>query len=89
MNPIPPPPPHCRQLFMATIVLLPLLGLTWVFGLLSVNRSTTFFAWIFTFLNSFQVSILPPTTTTTNKQRSSNLTIRLHSIRLLPIRNYT
>ena len=38
-----------------TVVLLPLLGLTWVFGLLSVTRATSFFAWIFTVLNSLQV----------------------------------
>ena len=44
-----------RSLLKATIVLLPLLGLTWVFGLLAVNQNTIIFAWIFTILNSFQV----------------------------------
>ena len=44
-----------RTLFTASFVLLPLLGLTWVFGLLSVNQETSFFAWIFTVLNSLQV----------------------------------
>ena len=39
----------------ATISLLPLLGLTWVFGLLVVNQNTTVFAWLFTIFNSLQV----------------------------------
>ena len=43
-----------RQLFKATIILLPLLGLTWVFGLLSVNSSTIVFAWLFSIFNSLQ-----------------------------------
>ena len=42
---------------MASIVLLPLLGVTWVFGLLSVSRSTRVFAYIFTVLNSLQVPV--------------------------------
>ncbi|XP_064396279.1 uncharacterized protein LOC135343205 isoform X2 [Halichondria panicea] len=42
------------QLFKATIILLPLLGLTWVFGLLSVNNSTIVFAWLFSIFNSLQ-----------------------------------
>ena len=40
----------------ATVVLLPLLGLTWLIGIISVNNETTVFAWIFTILNSLQVS---------------------------------
>ena len=39
----------------ATIVLLPLLGLTWLIGIISVNNDTIAFAWIFTILNSLQV----------------------------------
>ena len=46
---------HCRHLMKATIVLLPLLGLTWLIGIISVNNDTTAFAWIFTILNSLQV----------------------------------
>lgn len=42
----------------ATVVLLPLLGLTWVFGLLAVNQNTTVFAWLFTIFNSLQVECL-------------------------------
>ena len=39
----------------AFVIILPLLGLTWVIGLLAVNPYTTVFAWIFLFLNAFQV----------------------------------
>ncbi len=42
---------------MASLILLPLLGLTWVFGLLTVNGSTIVFAYIFTILNSLQVCL--------------------------------
>ena len=45
----------CRALFVALIVLLPLLGLTWVFGILTVNANSTIFAWLFTIFNSLQV----------------------------------
>lgn len=45
-----------RTLLRGAIVLLPLLGLTWIFGILTLDRNTTVFAWIFTFLNSLQVS---------------------------------
>jgi len=48
-----------RSLLKSTIILLPLLGLTWVFGLLAVNQNTIIFAWIFTILNSFQVLGIP------------------------------
>ena len=44
-----------RSLMLAIAILVPLLGLTWVFGLLTVNSNTTVFAWIFTILNSLQV----------------------------------
>lgn len=40
----------------ALVILLPLLGVTWVIGLLAVNPYTTVFSWIFLFLNAFQVS---------------------------------
>jgi len=40
----------------STVILLPLLGATWVFGLLAVNQQTTVFAWLFAILNSFQVN---------------------------------
>ena len=40
----------------AAAIILPVLGCTWVFGLLAVNEDTVAFAWIFTILNSLQVS---------------------------------
>jgi TctA family transporter len=46
----------CRALFVASVVLLPILGLTWVFGILTVNANSTIFAWLFTIFNSLQVS---------------------------------
>ena len=46
-----------RKVFVASIILLPLLGLTWVFGLLAVNIDSRVFIWIFTVLNSLQVKL--------------------------------
>ncbi|CAI8057679.1 Adhesion G protein-coupled receptor L3 [Geodia barretti] len=40
------------------IVLLPLLGVTWIIGLFAVNRNTTVFAWTFTLLNSLQGTMI-------------------------------
>ena len=40
------------------MILLPLLGLTWLFGFLAVNKESMVFAWIFTLLNSLQVCTL-------------------------------
>ena len=45
-----------RSLFIASIILLPLLGLTWAFGILTINSNSTVFAWLFTIFNSLQVS---------------------------------
>ena len=44
-----------RSLLKAAVIFVPLLGLTWVFGILAVNEDTAVFAWIFTVLNSLQV----------------------------------
>ena len=41
----------------ATVILLPLLGITWVFGILAVNENSVVFPWIFTVLNSLQVNV--------------------------------
>ena len=50
-----------RTTFRATVILLPLLGLTWVFGIPTVivaaNPNATVFAWLFTIFNSLQVSM--------------------------------
>jgi hypothetical protein len=41
------------------IVLLPLLGITWIIGIFAVSDQTTVFLWLFTIFNSFQgVTIL-------------------------------
>ena len=44
-----------RTILKGTVVLLPLLGVTWLFGLLTLNSYTTVFAWLFTIFNSLQV----------------------------------
>ena len=45
-----------RGLLKAVIVLLPVLGLTWIIGIIAVNNETQVFAWIFAILNSLQVN---------------------------------
>ena len=37
-------------------ILLPLLGVTWIIGILAVNDDTELFAWIFAIFNSLQVN---------------------------------
>ncbi len=53
---IPFPPNYCRTILRATVILLPLLGLTWVFGILTLDANATVFAWLFTIFNSLQVN---------------------------------
>ncbi|XP_065903385.1 adhesion G protein-coupled receptor L3-like isoform X4 [Dysidea avara] len=43
-----------KSMIKAAIIVTPLLGCTWVFGLFAVNEHTVVFAWIFTILNSVQ-----------------------------------
>ncbi|XP_064386909.1 uncharacterized protein LOC135335369 isoform X2 [Halichondria panicea] len=43
-----------KSLLQGVVVLQPLLGLTWAFGLLTLVRNTSAFVWIFTILNSLQ-----------------------------------
>ena len=38
----------CPYIVKAAVVVLPLLGITWVLGLFAVSRNTLFFAWLFT-----------------------------------------
>ena len=45
-----------RQAAKACVVLSPLLGMTWVFGILSVTHVGLVFQYIFTILNSLQVT---------------------------------
>ena len=44
-----------RRSIKVTVVLLPLLGLTWVFGFMAVDENTIFFHYIFATINSLQV----------------------------------
>lgn len=44
-----------RTTLQSTVILLPLLGITWVIGLFAVNENTQVFAWLFILTNSFQV----------------------------------
>ena len=50
---------YYRSLLRAAVIIVPLLGVTWVVGILAVNENTVVFAWIFTILNSLQVCNLP------------------------------
>ena len=43
-----------RVTLKGSMILLPLLGLTWVIGLFAINQNTTVFAWLFTIVNSLQ-----------------------------------
>lgn len=60
---------HCmyhsmqRTTLKSTVILLPLLGVTWVVGIFAVSENTTVFAWLFTILNSLQVCTVITRTT--------------------------
>ncbi|XP_065903442.1 adhesion G protein-coupled receptor L4-like [Dysidea avara] len=43
-----------KSLLKAAVIIVPLLGCTWVLGLLAVNEETVVFAWLFTITNSLQ-----------------------------------
>ena len=43
-----------RKMARLTLLLMPIFGLTWVFGLLAVNKQTMIFQYVFTGINSFQ-----------------------------------
>ncbi|XP_078359561.1 adhesion G protein-coupled receptor L3-like [Oculina patagonica] len=47
-------PSNVRSLAKAFVTLLPILGLTWVFGLLAVNNSSVVFEYLFAIFNSLQ-----------------------------------
>ena len=44
-----------RTVIISAATLMPILGVTWIIGLLAVNNHTEVFSWIFTILNSLQV----------------------------------
>ncbi|XP_065903444.1 adhesion G protein-coupled receptor L3-like [Dysidea avara] len=43
-----------KSMIKAAIIINPVLGCTWIFGVLAVNEHTVVFAWLFTILNSLQ-----------------------------------
>ncbi|XP_068731169.1 adhesion G protein-coupled receptor E2-like isoform X1 [Montipora capricornis] len=45
---------NARRSIKITVVLLPLLGLTWVFGFMAVDENTIFFHYLFAVVNSLQ-----------------------------------
>ena len=47
---------YYRNVLRAAVILLPLLGMTWIIGIFAVNNETQVFAWIFAILNSLQVA---------------------------------
>ncbi|XP_065911567.1 cadherin EGF LAG seven-pass G-type receptor 1-like isoform X2 [Dysidea avara] len=47
-----------KRLLWAAVILLPILGSTWIIGMISVNNNFTGFSWIFTILNSFQGMVI-------------------------------
>ncbi|XP_065912162.1 latrophilin-like protein LAT-2 [Dysidea avara] len=57
----------------ATIILLPLLGTTWIFGILVINKESIVFAWIFTIVNSLQGAFIFAFHLLRNKQIMDNL----------------
>lgn len=48
---------HLRLGIKCSIVLIPLLGITWVFGVLAFDQATVVFLYLFAILNSLQVCL--------------------------------
>lgn len=44
-----------RKTIIGTVTLIPLLGVTWLIGIFSINAQTTLFAWLFVICASSQV----------------------------------
>ncbi|EDV26166.1 uncharacterized protein TRIADDRAFT_55994 [Trichoplax adhaerens] len=49
---------QAKTISKALLILLPILGLTWIFGILSTNDQSIIFSYIFVILNGLQVRIL-------------------------------
>ena len=47
-----------RYLVVASFILLPVIGMTWAFGLFAVNENTFVSALLFTIFNTLQVRVL-------------------------------
>ena len=67
-----------RKILKACIILSPLLGLTWVFGLLAVTDAGLVFQYIFTILNSTQVCLLYSQECFTGKYTTRKIHTKLH-----------
>ncbi|XP_065906698.1 uncharacterized protein [Dysidea avara] len=67
-----------KELLKATIILLPVLGLTWIIGIFAVNENTQVFAWIFAILNSLQGVFIFVIHVLRNKQVAKTLKERYH-----------
>ena len=75
-----------RQAAKACVVLSPLLGMTWVFGILSVTNASLVFQYIFTILNSLQVSYeLLPLVTFVADLRIESIVINVRALTNLPV----
>jgi len=48
----------CRSLVRNVVVILPILGVTWVFGVVAVNSQLVAFQFVFAVANSLQVGRL-------------------------------
>ena len=46
---------HWRRLFKATVILVPVMGFTWIIGLFAVGEEKKVFAYLFVIANVFQV----------------------------------
>lgn len=91
---------YFRQGLKAWVVLFPLLGLTWVFGIFSITAAGVVFQYIFTIFNSLQVTISSLNNFVmgaskqyfilhdSNRKRSSFLIV-IYTPRLLTVNNIT
>ena len=57
----------CRKTTRAAVILLPLLGISWLFGLLAVDKHTVIFMYLFVIFNSMQVGRVKPYTYCRNR----------------------
>ena len=49
--------PECSKLAKAILILMPLMGFTWIIGVFAVDQNTAVFAWLFLLVNSLQVTV--------------------------------
>lgn len=46
---------YCRNALKSVCTLIPVLGVTWIFGIFAINEDAIVFQYIFTIANSIQV----------------------------------